>query len=384
MNILILTHLYPDAENRWRGSFVREQALALSKENEVMVLFIKVDYSHFSPFGSYKFKKSITGRLTEYELVVFRSFPVITQAKYFLDTWRFFKKEILSNVPPDIINSHLSYPAGFFGTIIQKLTGIPHVVTEHSWIKKHFRSSVHKMSIGYALKNSAGVVAVSNALREDLIKFYKRRITVIPNVIDIGKFQLVRKTPGGVFNIGILGGLSNYRKGLDILIDAVSLVRNRDIVVHIGGAGTLMEKFINQAKEKGIFEKCRFYGNVPPVDLQKFYARLDTFILASRDETFGVVLVEAMACGIPVIATDCGGPKEIMTDYTGIIIDKENPGQLAEAIIHMSENLQRYDREKIRNYALANYGYEAFISKSTEYYNDLLRDQKSGLRRSAK
>lgn len=372
MKILILTHLYPDSKNKWRGTFIREQALALSREQEVIVVFFKSDYTHFSLFRTYSFKKNISGNLTEFELVVPKWFPVINQLRYFSATYRFIKKEVLGYFRPDIIHCHLSYPAGFFGTVLQKLLGIPCVVTEHSWLKKHFRSRVHKMCTTYSLRNSAGYITVSEALKSDLLHYCQRKIQVIPNVINVHKFHITHKVTAGAFNIGILGGLSNYRKGLDILIQAVSMIKERVIIVHIGGSGALLEKFIQQSRDAGIYEKCKFYGEVSNDRLQEFYDRLDAFVLASRDETFGVVIVEAMACGLPVIATDCGGPGEIITKETGLLIEKENAVKLAEAIIYLSENLHQYDRDKIRDYALEKFGYDAFKREINSFYRSLV------------
>jgi L-malate glycosyltransferase len=373
VKILILTHSYPDDNNRWRGSFVREQALALSCLHEVTVVFFKVDYSHFAPFGKYMFSKQSSVNLIEYEVTISKSFPVINQVKYFHNTYRFMKNQILKTFTPDIIHSHLSYPAGFFGTVIQKILGIPNIITEHSWIRKHFRSFVHKKCILYALRNSAGIITVSNTLREDLKTFCSQQIYVVPNVINFEGLNIGSRIKNKVFNIGILGGMGNYRKGLDILIDAVARLKGIDIFMHIGGTGQLLETFKKQAVDSGIYDKCRFYGEVSKSDLQKFYSELDTFVLASRDETFGVVIVEAMACGLPVIATDCGGPAEIISEETGVLVEKENPEKLAEAIRYMAVNLHRYNPGKIRKFALDKYGYDAFNRRMSELYRILVK-----------
>lgn len=370
MRILILTHIYPDASNKFRGVFVQEQAKALSTIHEVIVVYFKVDYSHLAPFSKYRFSRKENGNLTEYEVITGRSFPVINQLKYFLNTHEFIKREIFQIKKPDIINSHLSYPAGFLGTVIQRFYKIPNIITEHTWIKRHFRSLIHRQCILYSIRKTAGFVTVSNALKNDIKLLSNREIAVIPNVVDINKFRLSEKKRSNSLAIGILGGMSNYRKGLDILIQAISRLKDTDIFVHIGGDGILLEKFKTEAREAGVSEKCKFYGVVPPENLQEFYSKLDVFVLASRDETFGVVIIEAMACGLPVIATDCGGPAEIVTPETGIIVEKENPEKLAEAITWMSKNLDLYDKTAIRNYVKERYGIESFTKRITAFYNE--------------
>ena len=374
MNILLLTHSYPDVKNKWRGVFVQEQVKALSIKHDVIVVCFKVDYSHFAPFSDYSFLKKQSERITEYEVTINKSFPVITQAKYLSNTYRFIEEEILKQIKIDLIHSHFSYPSGFLGTIIQKRKKIPCIITEHTWIKKYFRSRIHKQCVLYALKYSSGVVSVSNALKDDIALFCSRNVSVIPNVIEVDKFYLSEKQDHKTLNIGILGGMGNYRKGLDILIKSVSLLKDLDLIVHIGGDGILLEKFKTLSKESGVFEKCKFYGEILTEHIPDFYSRLDIFVLASRDETFGVVVVEAMASGLPVIATDCGGPKEIITRDTGILVEKENPEELASAIKYMSENLHFYNKDSIRKYAEEKYGQKSFVESITHFYQVVLRE----------
>ena len=372
MNILVLTHSYPDSNNKWRGVFVQEQVNALSIKHDVFVVYFKVDYSHFAPFSGYSFLKKQSERITEYEVTINKSFPVITQAKYLSNTYRFIRDEILKQKKIDIIHSHFSYPGGFLGTIIQKRKKIAGIITEHTWIKKYFRSRIHRLCVLYALKNSTGVISVSNALKNDISLYCNRHVSVIPNVIDIDMFHSAKKQRGKTLNIGLLGGMGNYRKGLDILINSVSLLREMDLLVHIGGDGIYLDKFKTLSKELGVYEKCKFYGEILTEDIPGFYSHLDVFVLASRDETFGVVVVEAMACGLPVIATDCGGPKEIITKETGLLVEKENPEDLARAILFMSENLHSYDSDSIRKYAEEKFGQKSYVESITRLYQDIL------------
>ena len=169
MTILVLTHSYPDSSHKWRGIFVQEQVRALSTKHDVIVVYFKVDYSHFAPFSDYSFLKKVKGRVTEYEVIINKSFPVITQVKYLSGTFRFIKAEILEKTRIDIIHGHLSYPGGFLGAIIQQKKRIPAVLTEHSRIKSYFRSRVHKQCVKYTFRKTACIIAVSNALREEII-----------------------------------------------------------------------------------------------------------------------------------------------------------------------------------------------------------------------
>lgn len=372
MNILLLTHSYPDINHKWRGVFIQEQVKALSIKHDIIVVCFKVDYSHFAPFSKYSFLKKKNGSVTEYEVTINKSFPVINQLKFLSNTYRFINDEILKQKEIDIIHSHLSYPAGFLGTIIQKRKKIPNILTEHTWIRKYFRSWIHKICVLYTLKNTSCIISVSKALKDDIGSFCNRSVVVIPNVVDVDRFSIQKVKKSGTLNIGILGGMGNFRKGLDILLKSVSLLKQMDLLVHIGGDGILLDKFKMLAKELGVDKKCKFYGEITPADIINFYSGLDLFVLASRDETFGVVVVEAMSCGLPVIATKCGGPQEIITKETGVLVEKENPEELARAIVFVSENLGSYDRDSIRKYTQEKYGQKAFVESITQLYKDVL------------
>lgn len=377
MNILLLTHSYPDKKSTWRGIFINDQAKVLSLNHDVTVVYFKVDYSHFAPFAGYRYSKKESGTLTEYIVTTGRSFPVINQLKYLYGTYRFINDHILDKKRIDIINSHLSYPAGFLGTIIQKIKSIPNIITEHTWIKKHFRSTVHRLCVVYALKNCSCILAVSNALKEDINLYCKNQIRIIPNVVDADRFPLLEAKKAGKLNLGILGGLSNNRKGLDILLKAVSLLHDKNLHLHIGGDGILLPYYKSMAIDLGIYEKCTFYGQVLPGNVTEFYSRLDIFVLPSRDETFGVVIIEAMACGLPVIATKCGGPQEIITTETGLLIAPENELELADAIRHMSDNLMTFNRAGIKKYTGKKYGPETFLKNISLVYNDTINSFKA-------
>ena len=336
MNILVLTHSYPDQKYKWRGIFVKEQVEALGLKHDIIVVYFKVDYSHFAPFSHYSYQKNRKGRVTEYEVTINRSFPVITKIKFLSDTYRFI------------------------------------ILTEHSRIKSYFRSWFHKQCVNYTLKKTACIISVSNALKEEIVSLCQRPVIVIHNIVDVNKFHLSDSGQVKIFNIGFLGGLNNNNKGLDLLLKSVSQLERRNFVLHIGGNGILLDNFKKMARELGIEQNCKFYGEISRNEIADFYSKLDIFVLPSRYETFGIVLIEAMACGIPVIATKCGGPQEIVTPTTGILIQKENTEELKSAIINMSENLKSYSKEAIRNYANTNFGKEVFIEQLSDLYKEIL------------
>ena len=372
MNILILTHSYPDSNHKWRGVFVQQQARALGKIHKVIVVCFRADYAHFSPFSDYSFEKTIDDNLTVYEVTVSKSFPVITQLKYLVNTYRFINREILNREKPDIIHCHLSYPAGFLGTIIQRIKGIPAVLTEHSTLRLYNRSFIHQLCVRHTLRNATEIISVSNSLKNEIISIRNRKVNVIPNIVDTAFFKPSGTRDGQKLRLGFLGGLNNSNKGLDLLLKAASMLDKTKFILHIGGDGKLLDHFKKLAAEEGIENNCIFHGEISRSGISRFYSLFDIFVLPSRYETFGIVLIEAMACGVPVISTKCGGPQDIVTESTGILVEKENPEMLANAIRTMADNLNTFDKEIIRNYVKDKFGEETIAEKISKLYREIL------------
>lgn len=375
MNILLLTHSWPDAMNRYRGIFVYEQARALSSVHNVTVVYFRTDYSKYRPFAKYSFRKSEESNPEVYEVTTGRSFPVINQLKYLRDTFSFIKEEILTPKNIDIIHSHLAYPAGFLGTWIFMKKRIPHVFTEHTSIGKYYRSFIHKFCVRYALVNSPGIICVSNSLKKELLREHTREIKVVPNVIDTSKFSVTERKPDGKINIGFLASMNTKNKGLDLLLRAVASIDHQKFTLHIGGKGELLEDYKKMSEQLGISTICKFYGEILNEEKEVFYSGLDFFVLSSRYETFGIVLIEAMASGLPVIATKCGGPEDIVVPLAGMLIEKDDVPGLSSAIAEMATNLSMYDRHMICTFTEQNFGKSAFLKRMSVIYSKITTNE---------
>ena len=139
-----------------------------------------------------------------------------------------------------------------------------------------------------------------------------------------------------------------------------------------GPERTVLEKKI---VEKGLAKKVCLYGRYFREQLLDMYDAADAFVLASQGETFGVVYIEAMAAGLPVIATICGGPEDIVNDKVGVLIEKENLCQLVAAMEWMIENIGNYNRDEIRRYAVSKFSPEQVAAKLTEVFQDVLKNR---------
>jgi glycosyltransferase involved in cell wall biosynthesis len=156
--------------------------------------------------------------------------------------------------------------------------------------------------------------------------------------------QALKKGEGGIFTILFVGGLdkAHYFKGVDVLLNALNLLNrnNFDWRLEIVGSGDLEENYKNKARGLGIADKVNFLGGITNEDLPKIYRQADCFVLPSvnKGEAFGIVLLEAMATGLPVIASDLPGVRGVFTSASGLLIKPGNAEDLKNKIEFLMNN----------------------------------------------
>lgn len=372
MRIIFLTPWYPSESKPNHGIFVRDQAKAVATQHTVTLIAATIDYNSPIRFFSFSKVQSEFEGVTEFRIVIKRSFPVFNQLNFFLTLfWQTFK--IAREFKPDIIHGNIGYPGAFWSWIISKAIGKPFVVTEHSSrFTNNFRSRIHKFLTINFLAKASRVISVSNQSAKEVASFIGVTPQVIPNIIDFTKFttiSIVDQNKSSQF--GFLGGLNTVTKGLDILLKAIVGIQS-EFVLHIGGSGELLDEYKALAVQLGIEEKCIFHGFVPHWQVPEFMSRLHFFVSASRYESFGMVMVEAMACGLPVVATQTGGPIDFMKDEVGMLIPCEDETSLRDALVKMLKTHHGYNREYIRDYAFQNFSQERFREQIQTVYNEVI------------
>jgi L-malate glycosyltransferase len=368
LKILFLTPWYPDDKTPHHGVFVRDQASAVSKKHIVSVISSKVDYRSFKLF-SWRVEESVFGSINEHRVVVNRSLPLVNQFNYLLiSVWMSYK--IAKHFKPDIIHGNIAYPGGIWSYCLSRLISKPFIISDHtSRFTDSFRSAFHKIATVFSMRRAKRIIAVSRYAAKNIEVYIRRRVDVIPNLIHVEDYAISTVTDTAV-QIGFLGGLSSdiHRKGLDLLIKALAPIR-RNYVLHIGGTGKYIPYYQELARSAGIFEKCKFHGFVGSVPA---YMRMfHFFVSSSRIEAFGMVIVEAMASGLPVLTTDSGGPADFVDAECGVMVPAEDPAQLEQALDWMMDHYHTFDREKIRMKAVEQYSDKAFLAKIETLYKEL-------------
>jgi glycosyltransferase involved in cell wall biosynthesis len=225
-----------------------------------------------------------------------------------------------------------------------------------------------------ALRRAAYVLPVSEDLRAALAELEPTaRFRVIPNVVDQRIFHPpAAREPfaGRPYRLLTTGLLDTERKGVDILIEAIAeLARERtDFHLDIIGEGRNRPGYEALTRLFGVDRLVTFHGFKPKSEVAEFMRAADLFVLASRFENQPCVLVEAMASGLPVVATAVGGVPETVDDGSGLLVEPSDPGAFAGALSEALDNLDRFDRTAIAARAVKQYGRERIGGELLEVY----------------
>jgi glycosyltransferase involved in cell wall biosynthesis len=260
--------------------------------------------------------------------------------------------------------------------ICSRLSGKPFVLTRHVLFPM-------KRANSFFLQGATGVIAVSNAVAGVLEKtFPAEKITTIYNGIDLKRFQFNPKKPNRVLKIGTIGHLAPI-KGHDVFIEAAKIVveklQNTQFVI-VGEdkskAGENRRNIEDLIAKSNLGEKIKLIGWVD--DIRPILSDFDLFVSAARSEPFGLVLLEAIACGVPVIATRSEGAQEIIeSNQSGILTPLEDAEPLAEKILDLlnspekRKNLSVNGRKRVEDC----FSLERMVSETENFYRSVLEKQ---------
>lgn len=295
----------------------------------------------------------------------------------------------------DLIHAHAANPTIADLACLKNRGKIPFILTYHNDITKsghmgRIISLIYNSTLGnFLLKNSDLIITttMNYAEKSIILKKFKHKIRVVPNGVNPNKFN---KNKDGekikaYYNIPIqskailfVGAIEEY-KGIEYLIRTFKKVLNYEKMGYliIVGSGALSKQLKEMTLELGIFDNVIFTGYVKDSDLPYYYSACDLFVLPSISggEGFGIVQLEAMACGKPVICTDLPGVNEVdKNEVASIHIPPKDSEALANAIIKLLENekLAREMGENGRKLVEEKYTWERVAEETGEIYLSLL------------
>lgn len=280
---------------------------------------------------------------------------------------------------PDIIHAHNAINAGILSKEIKKKYNIPYLITEHStsYIRGKITSEKILKRVESAFKNSSALYAVSQPFCDLLNQLFKTvNFTCLPNVLDpyLEDHMSIQTIPYNqefkFLNIAEL----HPKKDHFTLIKAFQIVQNQRpfTKLYIGGDGELDGELKRFVAMEGMDNVVIFLGQLNRDEVIEWFKQTNCLVLSSKFETFGVVLIEAMLFGKPVIATYCGGPEDIIEPEVGLLVPKENVIELANAMLEIMDKFSDYQPEVISEFTIRNYGREAFLNRINNAYTQLV------------
>jgi glycosyltransferase involved in cell wall biosynthesis len=225
-------------------------------------------------------------------------------------------------------------------------------------------------------------VAVSPALSERIESFGLPRPRFIPNLVDERMFRAapVRASHGFTF---LTVGAMQQAKGVGDLIQAIAILKGRvdsarwkDLGFRLIGDGPDRGTFQSDARRLGIESSIAWTDPMPREQLIEEFQACDCYVLPSHHESFGIVLVEALASGRPLIATRCGGPESIVNESNGVLVAARDPQALAQALESMLHRARRYDPEALRADFMSRYSRQAVVNALDDVYEEVTNQRR--------
>ena len=370
MTILFVSGGFPSKETPLLGIFEWDQAQAVYNAGN-KVIFVSLDLRSIRRWRKWGLTSFTQNGVKVYSL----SFPIGAVPAWILYhlgslllLWAYKKiRKIEGEI--DVVHAHFT-EMGAISSILKRKYHLPLVITEHSSaINKSTISNYSKYLAKIAYSTADKLIAVSNPLANSIKRHLKAEAKVIPNIVSVSDIRynpIIHKS----FVFSAIGGLI-YRKGFDLLIQAFSIFKGEDVKLQIIGDGPLRNDLQKQIDECQLSEQISILGYKSRSEISELLNSSDAFVLASRGETFGVVYIEAMLAGLPVIATCCGGPEDFINTSNGMLVPVDDVKALSGALKRMKEDIESYDKKKIFESCFEQYSPESIARQIVQEYSSL-------------
>jgi len=372
MNILFISRGYPSKKYPMHGIFEYDQAKALSNYGH-NVIFGFVDLRSIRRTRKWGFEKLKKDGILHYGInIPLGRFPRSVLSFFGYQGLKLLYNKIEKEFgKPDLMHSHFLHKSNN-AVQLKMINNLPLVITEHLSSLMEDNIDDQLLNVGNeTYKNADKVITVSPGLKKVIKKEFNVEAKYIPNIVDTEIFQFnnLNKTNNKEFNFISVGGLID-RKGMDLTIKAFNKAfkNNPRTKLKIIGGGPEKKNLESLIKELHLESRIKLTGRIERKKIAEYFKKSDAFVLASKGETFGVVFIEAMASGLPVIATRCGGPEHFIKKEQGLIIEKNNIDKLAGAMKDIYRNIDSYDNQKISKMTVEQFSPESVAEQITEVY----------------
>jgi len=310
------------------------------------------------------------------------------EIQQYIDAWRRHIDEAIKSFQPDVIHAHHVWITPY----VAQETGLPYVISCHGTDLMGFEKGPNYRSIALKGAQSAhAIIAISNQVQNDAINAYqlpKEKIPLIGNGFGTDYFKLIEDaTKARVLEeqglpitdkplVSFVGKFTDF-KGIDVLLKAAAIYEKklpgtRTVIVGHGGLWDEMQAL----KKELNLQNVHFLGHKSQDVLARIYNAADVSIVPSRIEPFGLVAVEALACGTPVVATNAGGLPDFINDKVGALVPVGDEKGLADAIIsELANNTKQTKGVYANQYAYESYTWEKQVAKMVKLYEGAIAAQ---------
>lgn len=383
MHILILPSGYPTKEEPLRSIFFKEQATALKESgHKVGVIYSEtrritnINYknlkeNHFQV--TYTEEEGVdTVRLHGWNVLMMRNFLGVNL--WVKQTISLYKKYVSKYGKPDIIHVHCGLYGGLAAKYIKDMYSIPYVITEHSsLVLNNILNDYNKNILKIAYDNANCLISVGEKLKSSMMEYTTNKIVVIPNIVNTDEFKVCNNKREKFRFLSVAYLKKNKR--IDLVIESFNRLKKKydNIELYIGGAGPEEEYLKDIIYKYNIDKDVKLLGEVSREDLPDCMGNADCFVLPSMFETFGVVYIEALACGVPIISTKCGGPEDFFNENLGYMIEVNNSNELYKAMENSINNKDRFNKEEISLYIKNRFSKEVIVKEIEKVYNLIIK-----------
>lgn len=384
MKILFLSDSYPDHKSPMNGIFVRHQLEAISSFG-LKVDLINVKLLSIKPS---KLKNSLLSLLNKVKysnhldsaeiLSQCLNIPIVAPSIWIRKVETLFNEYVKVYGKPNIIHAHGSLLAGEAAQHIKTKYNIPYVITEHFSKFTNQKLSVKALNrASQAYKQADHIISVSQFLSNHINPLTgSTQMTVIPNLVDTDFF--IPKTlqkDSEYFEICCIGNLVPIKR-IDNVINAFNILSEEydKVRLHIIGQGPELKRLKEISCNNKAPGKVVFHGYKNSEGVRNILQNSNLLVSASTIETFGITIIEALSCGIPVLATKSGGPNEIIqnNDY-GQLVEIDDVYTMAKMMkdFYIHKNKWLLNKDNIRRYAIENYDINIIAPKIIDIYKKL-------------
>ena len=386
-NILIIPSWWPSKRSKSSGIFIYEQTLILARKNPDKNYFV-FTWGHADSFISWRKLKwptlgpVVTNRLSanltviSIETSTFNTFLPSNGLFLLIKSLKLIARYFSSSkIEIDIIHAHVSFPGGYLAYKLAKKLSVPYIITEHmgpfpfDWMKRPTILSKIRKSINYA----DGVFVVNDVLSKQISEYFpeKRDFIKIHNFVDESRFSLSNNSCNqsdviSVISVGSLIPQKGFKELIDVLAQCQAFLPQKRLILNIVGEGPEHSVLKELAISSNL--TVNFLGGLTNEQIASELKRNHVFALLSESETFGVVYLEALMSGLPVLTRNNGGCLDEHTQEFLFKMKKIDDQNIIELVRFLISVFSRHD---IRKFALDNFSSDAHSIKLNKFLRNL-------------